>query len=185
MSFTRSAGPRKPTSAVAAGQAARATTCPLSPTQIELVRICVEAVRPWGLSPSVGQIFGVIYVSRKPLAFADVAARLELSKGSVSQGLRFLRTLGAIKRVVVPGDRRELYVAETELRRLLTGLLKTRVSMPLQAGVERLKTIQRQLAVSDEPDRDFLAQRLAGLRAWHRKALFILPVAQKFLGSKG
>ncbi len=164
---------------------ARLERSELSPTQAEIVQVCAEAVQQLGLSRSVGQIFGVIYASSRPLAFADVMASLELSKGSVSQGLRFLRELGAIKFAEMPGDRREFFVAETELRRLLAGMLRTRVRAPLQSGAERLKLIQRRLAASDEPDHDFLKQRLASLQTWHRKALFFLPLAQKFLGSKG
>ena len=157
----------------------------LSPTQREIVLVCAEAVQQFGLANSVGQIFGVIYGSPRPLAFADVAASLELSKGSVSVGLRFLRDLGAIKSVVVSGDRRELFVAETELRRLMAGVVQTRLREPLQTGSLRLKAIKHRFATADEPDRDFLRQRLDSLQAWHSKALFFLPLVQKFLGAKG
>jgi DNA-binding transcriptional regulator GbsR (MarR family) len=117
------------------------------------------------------------------MAFADVAANLELSNGSVSQGLRFLREFGAIKLVKVPGDRRELFAAETELRRLLVAALQTRLREPLESGSERLKAIKKRLRSSTEPDREFLSQRLDGLQSWHRKALLILPLVQRFLGS--
>ena len=157
----------------------------LSPTQREIVSVCAEAVQQLGLSNSVGQIFGVIYGSPRPLAFTDVLSSLELSKGSVSVGLRFLRDLGAIKVVEIPGDRRELFVAETELRRLMAGVVQTRLRAPLESGAQRLKAIQRRFATSDEPDREFLRQRIASLQAWHSKALFFLPLVQKFLGSKG
>jgi DNA-binding transcriptional regulator GbsR (MarR family) len=147
--------------------------------------VCAEAVQQIGLSNSVGQIFGVIYGSPQPLAFSDVVSSLELSKGSVSVGLRFLRDLGAIKIVAVPGDRRELFVPETELRRLMAGVVQTRLRAPLESGAQRLKAIQRRFATSDEPDREFLRQRLESLQAWHGKALFFLPLVQKFLGAKG
>ena len=39
----------------------------------------------------------VIFASPRPLTFAAVELRLKLSKGSVSQGLRFLKEIGAIK----------------------------------------------------------------------------------------
>jgi len=163
----------------------RSGTRPLSPTQAEIVQVCADVVQQLGLSRSVGQIFGVIYCSPRPLAFADVVAALELSKGSVSQGLRFLRELGAIKPIAMPGEGREYFVPETELRRLLRGVVQSRLRAPLQSGQARLRTIERQLAAADEPDREFLAQRLDSLQTWHRKTLFFLPLLQKFLGSKG
>ncbi len=146
--------------------------------------MCAEAAQQFGLSNSVGQIFGVIYGSPLPLAFTDVLTSLKLSKGSVSMGLRFLRELGAIKVVAVAGDRRELFVAETELRRLMAGVVQTRLREPLQTGAQRLKAIEDRFATGDEPDREFLRQRLDSLRAWHSKVLYFLPLVQKFLGAK-
>ena len=155
----------------------------LSVTQREIVQVCEAAVLQFGFSRSVGQIFGVIYCSSQPLAFADVAACLDLSNGSVSQGLRFLREFGAIKAVSAPDGRRELFVAETELRRLLVSALQTRLRAPLESGSVRLKALKKQLRSSTEPDRAFLLQRLDSLHTWHRKALLILPLVQRFLGS--
>jgi DNA-binding transcriptional regulator GbsR (MarR family) len=155
----------------------------LSATQQEIVQVCEAAVVQFGFARSVGQIFGVVYCSPKPLAFAEVAAILELSNGSVSQGLRFLREFGAIKAVSVPGDRRELFAAETELRRLLVGALQTRLREPLEAGSVWLKALKKRLRNSTEPDRGFLLQRLDSLHTWHRKVLLILPLVQRFLGS--
>jgi len=155
----------------------------LSATQQEIVQVCEAAVQQFGFSRSVGQIFGVVYCSPKPMAFADVASSLELSNGSVSQGLRFLREFGAIKTVNIPGDRRELFAAETELRRLLVAALQTRLREPLVSGSARLKALKKRLRSSAEPDREFLTQRLASLQSWHRKALLILPLVQRFLGS--
>jgi DNA-binding transcriptional regulator GbsR (MarR family) len=155
----------------------------LTTTQQEIVQVCEAAVVQCGFSRSVGQIFGVVYCSPMPVAFADVATCLELSKGSVSQGLRFLREFGAIKVVSVPDDRRELFASETKLRRLLVGALQTRLRVPLESGSERLKALKKKLRRSTEPDREFLTQRLDSLHTWHRKALLILPLVQRFLGS--
>lgn len=155
----------------------------LSPIQGEIVQVCADAAHKLGLSHSVGQIFGAIYCSPLPLTFAEVMAKLDLSKGSVSQGLHFLRELGAIKLADAQEDRRERFCPETELRLLLAGLLQVRVRAPLEAGAVRLADIERQLKTATEADRDFLAQRLDSLRVWHRKALFVLPLLQRALGS--
>lgn len=156
----------------------------LSPTRREIVSVCSDAVYHLGLSRSVGQIFGVVYCSSSPLTFAEVMSSLDLSKGSVSQGLHFLRELGAIKLAPMQSDRRERYCPETELRALLAGALRVRVQLPLEAGARRLESIERQLTASSEQDREFLAQRLESLRVWHRKALFFLPLLQRVLGSR-
>ena len=187
--------PRPPAGGKATGAAAAAAAKPLqafamqapagrlSETQQEIVELCAAAVQQLGLSRSIGQIFGVIYCSPRPLAFADVVGILGISNGSASQGLRILRELGAIHLVEVVDDRREHFVAEVELRRLLAGMLATRVRKPLEAGTARLKTLQRRLDESSEPDAEFLRQRLDSLQTWHRKALLFLPLIQGVLGS--
>ena len=163
--------------------AADASASPrLSATQVEIVELCADAVQQLGFSRSVGQIFGVIYGSPRPLAFADVVARLGISNGSVSQGLRFLRELGAIRPVEDPEGRREVFVAETELRKLLGGVLEHRFRAPLEAGAARLAEMELRLVDADEPQREFLEQRIDSLRIWHRKALHALPLLQLFLG---
>lgn len=50
-----------------------------------------------GLPKSMGEIYGFVFAAAEPPSFADIEQKLGLSKGSVSQGLRALRELGAIK----------------------------------------------------------------------------------------
>lgn len=56
-----------------------------------------EVVHIFAVPRSVGQIYGLLYASAEPLSFSDIVERLEISKGSASQGLQWLRSLGAIK----------------------------------------------------------------------------------------
>ena len=154
----------------------------LSPVQIEIVEFCAEAAQQLGFSLSVGQIFGVIYAAPRPLVFADVVGFLGVSNGSASQGLRLLRELGAIKLVAIAGDRREHFVAETELRRLLRRLLEARLHPPLESGARRLKTLRQLVDTTTGADATFLRQRVDSLEAWHRKALLFLPLLGSALG---
>jgi hypothetical protein len=65
--------------------------------QAECVAFFAEVVQVFGVPKSVGQIYGLLYGSPEPLSFSDIVERLEISKGSASQGLQLLRSLGAIK----------------------------------------------------------------------------------------
>ncbi len=182
MPSTRKVAGLEPASSESVAALEAAPVGVLSPVQREIVELCADTVQQLGLARSVGQIYGVIYASPRPLAFADVVAALGISNGSASQGLRFLRELGALRLVEDPEGRRELFVAEVELRRLLGGVLKQRFRDPLEASAERLKELEARLDESGEPDREFLAQRIGSLRIWHRKALHFLPLLQTFLG---
>ena len=64
--------------------------------QRECVAFFSEVVQVFGVPKSLGQIYGVLYASPEPLSFSDIVERLDISTGSVSQGLQLLRSLGAI-----------------------------------------------------------------------------------------
>lgn len=65
----------------------------------ECVELFAEVVQVFGVPRSVGQIYGLLFASPDPLSFSDIVARLEISKGSASQGLQLLRSLGAVRTV--------------------------------------------------------------------------------------
>lgn len=65
-----------------------------------------DGVRLLGLPKSIGEIYGLLYVSQDALSLDDLVTRLGISKGSVSQGLKSLRELGAVKESIAVEGRR-------------------------------------------------------------------------------
>ena len=104
-----------------------------------------------------------------------------LSKGSVSQGLRALREMGAIKEVSAPADRSELFTPDLEMRRLIQRFLEQRLEKQLAAGKSRLGDLQRALPNLEKSDAETLRFRLEQLQSWHEKARALLPIARTFL----
>ena len=80
--------------------------------QSECIELFAEVVYALGLPRSIGQIYGLLFASPEPLSFSDIVERLAISKGSASQGLQLLRSLGAINiadaKRQAPGGRREV-----------------------------------------------------------------------------
>ena len=73
------------------------TTQPsLSPFQLESVSLFISIFGVLSLPRSVGEIYGLLFSTQEPLSLDDVQNRLQLSRGSASEGLRWLRSLGAI-----------------------------------------------------------------------------------------
>src|SRR5690348_8962856 len=77
----------------------------LNPLELEIIDLFVQVSRLLGQPRSIAEIYGVLFVSVKPLAMDDLIERLRISKGSASQGLKFLRNIGAVKPIYVAGDR--------------------------------------------------------------------------------
>src|SRR2546421_3286977 len=88
----------------------------LSPLETEVIDLFVQLSRLLGQPRSLAEIYGLLFISAQPLAMDDLIERLGMSKGSASQGLKFLHNLGAVRTVYVPGDRRTHYEAVAELR---------------------------------------------------------------------
>lgn len=65
----------------------------------QMVGFFGEIAEALNVPRSLAAIYGILFASPVPLTFADIAARLDFSKGSISQGLRTLREMGAIKAV--------------------------------------------------------------------------------------
>lgn len=132
----------------------------------------VRLAQSVGLPKSVGLIYGQLFVSNGALAFEDLVEQLPLSKGSVSQGLRLLQRLRAVRPVVHAQDRRSFFEAETSMRRLVGGFLHETVRPRLEQAEEELEHLAA--CLEDDPN-VALRQRVEVLRIWHAKARRLLP----------
>ena len=146
--------------------------------EAEIVGFFVDAAGLLGVPKSVAAIYGMVFASPEPLSFADIAARLDLSKGSVSQGLRVLREVGAIKEVSVESDRTELFEPDLEMRKLIARFISSRLQTQLTTGKDRLAALDRGISTLPSADRSVVRARLDRLESWHRR---LLPVIRTFL----
>lgn len=154
----------------------------LSVLEVEVIDLFVNAVKILGIPKSVGEIYGLLFVAPEPLPLDVLVERLQISKGSASQGIRFLRNLGAIKSVYVAGSRRDHFSAETELKRLASGFMKGELQPHLENGevrLARLEDLARE--ATDGPAGEFYNERIQRLSYWHKQARKLLPFVQKFL----
>lgn len=147
----------------------------------DLVAFFVDAAELLGVPKSLAAIYGIVFASPSPLSFADIGARLDLSKGSVSQGLRALREVGALQEVSAKEDPAELFVPDLEMRRLIGRYLESRLDPQLKSGRDRLDTLQAHLSRLPPDGRKQLKPRLQKLARWHSRTRALLPVIRTFL----
>jgi DNA-binding transcriptional regulator GbsR (MarR family) len=159
----------------------RAATA-LAPHEREVITLFVRLSRLLGQPRSFGEIYGLLFISPQPLAMDDLMARLDLSKGSASQGLKFLRNLGAVRTIEVPGNRRVHYEAVAELRGLAGRFLREKIEPHLGQGEERLERLSEMLAGLPEEHREHANRRVTMLRSWSRNSRRVLPLVVRVLG---
>lgn len=153
----------------------------LQPVEVEVIDLFVNAVRMLGVPKSVGEIYGLLYIAPEPLPLDALVTRLNISKGSASQGLKVLRAFGAVKQVYVAGDRRDHYAAETELKKLVAGFIREEIKPRLDSGAGRLERL-KSLAAGDATERgEFQRVRISKLAQWHTRSQSLMPLLSGML----
>ena len=149
----------------------------------QVVDFFVDGVKVLGLPKSIGEIYGLLFVSREPLSLDDLVGSLGISKGSASQGLRALKVLGAIREVQVGTERRAYFVAAVDLKRLVGGFIREQIRPHLESGRVKIGRLEEAAKRETSPEtREFLKDRLDRLERWLKNGGRVLPVIQKLLG---
>ena len=158
-----------------------AARAPLSPLEREVVALAMRAGQILGLPKSVGAIYGLLYLSPRPLTMEEIMGRLRISLGSASQGLRQLRSFKAIRPVYVPGARREHFEAEDQFRKLIGSFLDDEVAAELDTAGERLGDLSKLAEQAPVAERAWLRQRVEKLENVNANARRLLALVARFL----
>jgi DNA-binding transcriptional regulator GbsR (MarR family) len=155
----------------------------LAPVEVETIHLFVQFSRALGQPRSVAEIYGLLFASPQPLTLDDLIERLNLSKGSGSQGLKYLQDLGAVRTVYVAGERRTHYEAVTELRSLAGRFLSKQVLTHFEDSDTRLDRIAEAAQKLTGEPRKHALNRVKKLRNWEKNARRLMPLILKMLGS--
>ncbi len=148
-----------------------------------VVDLFQNAANSFGLPKSLGQIYGLLFCRDESLSMGEIMEILNISKGSASQGLRALKQLGAVKTVFARNDRRERFVAEIRLRKLVSGFLREQGEPHLEKGIARLQNIRDLLYSEPDPESAKRGKNRENiLSGWHRQMSRLLPWLKMIVG---
>jgi DNA-binding transcriptional regulator GbsR (MarR family) len=119
--------------------------------------------RAWGINPSMGELFALLYISGSLWTADALKERLNVSRGNVSMNLRELMAWGVVHKVHRPGERREFYRAETDVWTLFRRILSERKRRELDPTLVVLERSVALLESENAADRARL-DRIASLR---------------------
>jgi len=80
----------------------------------------------WGFGKAMGQLYGLLYLSPKPLTLDEMAESLSISKGGASINVRNLLRWNMARQVWVKGDRKDYYEAEVDFWKIIRGVISQR-----------------------------------------------------------
>ena len=153
----------------------------LTELEVEAIEMFINFLRLIGLPKSVGEIYGLLFVAPRPMAMDEVMDRLGISLGAASQGLKLLRSFGAVRVVYERGERRDHYVADLELSRFATTFIKDELQPRIDMAAQRIRRMEESLADLPAKERRATRERIDRLKHWLDKGRKILPWLIRFM----
>ena len=122
------------------------------------------------LSQLQGRIFGLLFLSPEPVSLDDIAAELQQSKSNISTTIRGLVDWHLVRRVPVPGSRKDHYEAATDFWSAMKEVFERRFRWMARQVVATVDET-RVLMTSDDEERTkletaFIEARLDAMRGF-------------------
>jgi len=131
------------------------------------VDTCGRIAAFWGFTRTMGRIFGLLYLTPRPLPRDDIQRRLAISVGSASMTLTALQRWGVVHKVRVRGVRADHYEAETDFWKMISRVLDERERQEITTAVRIVQEAKTHAAavgkLASGPQKDdaaFVAERL-------------------------
>lgn len=127
-------------------KAAEVAAVPLPQVEDEFVDLWRTMSSLWGISPTMAQIHGLLYITGAALSMDDIMARLAISRGNVSMNLSKLVEWGLVRRVHKRGDRRDYYETLIDVWEMFTLVAAQRKRREIDPLLSTLRRCKEQLA---------------------------------------
>ncbi|MEJ8306723.1 GbsR/MarR family transcriptional regulator [Saccharibacillus sacchari] len=107
----------------------------------------------YGVTLSTGHLYGLLFFADKPMTLDEMGSEMQMSKTSMSTGVRTLLDLNMVNKVWEKGSRKDLYEVEYDWYQTFTDYFanewRRAVESNLQALRRAMKEIERLLEAPD------------------------------------
>src|SRR5712691_8661382 len=100
----------------------------------------------WGISPTMAQVHGLLYITGAALSMDEIMDRLGISRGNVSMNLSKLVEWGLVRKVHQRGDRREYYESLEDVWEIFTLVLAQRKRREVDPILTTLRKCKEELS---------------------------------------
>src|SRR5690349_21587975 len=100
----------------------------------------------WGISPTMAEIHGLLYITGAALSMDDIMSRLGISRGNVSMNLSKLAEWGLVRRVHKRGDRRDYYESLSDVWEMFTLVANQRKRREVDPIINTLRRCREDLS---------------------------------------
>jgi DNA-binding transcriptional regulator GbsR (MarR family) len=138
----------------------------------------------WGVSPTMAEIHGLLYITGDALSMDDLMGRLGISRGNVSMNLRNLLEWGLVRQVHKRGDRREYYESLHDVWDIFTRIAAQRKRREIDPLLDTLRQCRDRLAAEKETDGPEASERLRRVSDLLAILTLVDGLAQRFFESQ-
>ncbi|AEN74345.1 transcriptional regulator, MarR family [Rhodothermus marinus SG0.5JP17-172] len=136
----------------------------LTPLQRDLVEEFGNIYEGYGLSRLKGLIVGLLLTQPEPLSLDEIATLLNRSKGPISSTIRELASIGLVRKVNGPENRRDYYVAHPDL---FLNNFKFNLAT-VRKNRRTAEQFLREMEASGDPAHQAAVERLRHMQAFYR-----------------
>jgi DNA-binding transcriptional regulator GbsR (MarR family) len=140
----------------------------------------------WGISPTMAEIHGLLYITGAALSTDDIMARLSISRGNVSMNLSKLVEWGLVRRVHHRGDRRDYYESLSDIWEMFTLVAAQRKRREIDPILGTLRLCREQLspeALGSSADDSSAREHLRRVEELHSFLALMDSLSQRFFES--
>ena len=140
--------------------------------RVSAVEAVGDVIEFWGFKRNQGRLWAHLYLSTSSKSAAELQDELGMSKGSVSMLLRELEYWRVLKKTRIPNRRAWLYTADTNLKEMISRVLRERELHFIAEVSETLKKAEND--AKEEGIDPVILQRLTKMRIFSdgmRKAM--------------
>ena len=102
----------------------------------KFVQVIAKNMNLYGINPSVGRLYGVLYFSEDPMTLDNMREALSMSKTSMSTGVRVLSDMKMVESVYKKGVRKELFQTEEDWYKSFSSLFGIRWKKQTETNIE-------------------------------------------------
>lgn len=124
----------------------------------------------WGVTRTLAQVHALLLIAPDPLSTDDVMEALQISRGSANTVLHELISWRLIDRQHRPGDRKDYFVAEKEIWKVATLIVKERRRRELEPVLEALKPLLLTEGDANDPQYQAFMRTVVGISQVANKA---------------
>ena len=120
-----------------------------------MVNTIAETMDFYGVTPSVGRLYGTLYFQHHPMTLDEMKDELGMSKPSMSTSVRKLQDINIVQKVWRKGSRKDLFMAEKDYFQYFKQFFCKKWEREAEMFLTSINESQKKLAnVLEHPDLD-------------------------------